>query len=31
MTALDIFQIVFIVAVFTVGLIGFIKAATKDD
>jgi hypothetical protein len=31
MTTLDIFQIVFIVIVFAVGLIGFIKAATKDD
>jgi len=27
----EIFQIVFIVAVFGVGLIGFIRAATKDD
>ena len=27
----EIFQIVFLVTVFAVGLIGFIKAATKDD
>ena len=31
MTALDIFQIIFIVAVFAVGVIGFIRAATSDD
>lgn len=28
---IDIAQIVFIVIVFSVGLIGFIKAATSDD
>lgn len=27
----EIFQIVFLIAVFAVGLIGFIKAATSDD
>lgn len=27
----EIFQIVFILLVFSVALIGFIKAATKDD
>lgn len=27
----EIFQILFLVAVFAVGLIGFIRAATKDD
>ncbi len=27
----EIFQIVFLVAVFAVGVIGFIRAATKDD
>ena len=31
MSYLDIFQIVFLVIVFAVGLIGFLKAATKDD
>ncbi len=31
MTILDISQIIFLVIVFTVGLIGFIKAATSDD
>lgn len=31
MTTLDIVQIVFLVIVFAVGLIGFMKAATKDD
>jgi len=31
MTTLDIVQIVFLVIVFTVGLIGFIRAATKED
>jgi len=31
MPALEIFQIVFLVIVFLVGLIGFIKAATKED
>ncbi len=27
----EIFQILFLVAVFAVGVIGFIRAATKDD
>lgn len=27
----EIFQVVFLVAVFAVGVIGFIRAATKDD
>lgn len=31
MPLLEIFQIIFIVAVFAVGLIGFMRAATKDD
>ena len=31
MSYLDIFQIVFLVIVFLVGVIGFIKAATSDD
>ncbi len=28
---IDIAQIIFIVIVFSIGLIGFIKAATSDD
>lgn len=31
MPALEIFQIIFIVTVFVVGLVGFIRAATKED
>ncbi len=31
MNYLEIFQIIFIVVVFAVGLIGFMRAATKDD
>ena len=31
MTTLDIFQIVFLVIVFLVGVIGFIKAAASDN
>jgi len=31
MSYIEIFQIVFLVIVFAVGLIGFIRAATKDD
>ena len=31
MTTLDMFQIGFLVLVFIVGLVGFIKAATSDD
>lgn len=29
MSGIEIFQIVFLIVVFAVGLIGFIKAATK--
>lgn len=31
MSSVEIFQIVFLVVVFVVGLVGFIKAATADD
>lgn len=31
MTSVDIFEVVFLVAVFLVGVIGFIKAATSED
>lgn len=31
MSYVEIFQIVFLVAVFAVGVIGFIKAATSED
>jgi hypothetical protein len=31
MNYVEIFQIVFLVVVFAVGLIGFLKAATKSD
>ena len=31
MSYIEIFQIIFLIAVFAVGLIGFIRAATKDD
>ena len=31
MSYVEIFQVVFLVIVFAVGLIGFLKAATKDD
>jgi hypothetical protein len=31
MGAIEIFQIIFLVIVFGVGVIGFIKAATSDD
>jgi len=31
MSYIEIFQIVFLVIVFVVGVAGFIKAATKDD
>jgi hypothetical protein len=27
----EIFQILFLIAVFAIGVIGFMKAATKDD
>jgi len=31
MSSVEIFQIIFLVIVFGVGLIGFIKAATSED
>lgn len=31
MSYVEIFQIVFLVVIFAVGVIGFIRAATKDD
>lgn len=31
MGAIEIFQIVFLVVIFLVGVIGFFRAATKDD
>ena len=31
MDYIEIFQVVFLVVIFAVGLIGFMKAATKDD
>lgn len=31
MSGIEIFQIVFLVIIFLVGVIGFIKAATKED
>ncbi len=31
MTALDMFELGFVVVVAIVGLVGFIKAATSDD
>jgi len=31
MSGVDIFEIVFLVLVFLVGVIGFLKVATKDD
>jgi len=31
MSGVDIFEVVFLVIVFLVGVIGFIKAATKED
>jgi hypothetical protein len=31
MSYIEIFQIIFLIAVFGVGLIGFMKAATSDD
>ncbi len=31
MNYLEIFQLVFVVVVFVVGLVGFMRAATKDD
>lgn len=31
MSGIEIFQIIFLVVVFAVGVIGFIKAATSDD
>ena len=31
MSAVGIFEVVFLVIVFLVGVLGFIRAATKDD
>ena len=31
MDYVEIFQLVFLIVVFAVGLIGFMRAATKDD
>ena len=31
MTAVDIFEIIFILVVFSVGIMGFIKVVTSDD
>ncbi|MFT7003004.1 MAG: hypothetical protein ACJAWW_000338 [Sulfurimonas sp.] len=31
MNYVEIFQAIFIIAVFSIGLIGFLKAATSDD
>ncbi len=31
MSGVEIFQVIFLVVVFGVGLIGFMRAATKDD
>ncbi len=31
MSYVEVFQIVFLIIVFAVGLVGFIKAATKED
>jgi len=31
MDYIEIFQIVFLIVIFVVGLVGFMKAATKDD
>jgi len=31
MNSVEIFQLVFIFAVFAVGVVGFIKAATSED
>lgn len=31
MSGIEIFQVIFLVAVFAVGVIGFMKAATSDD
>ncbi len=31
MGAVEIFQVVFLIVVFGVGLVGFMRAATKDD
>ena len=31
MDYIEIFQVVFLVVIFAVGLIGFMKVATKDD
>lgn len=31
MSAIEIFQIIFLVIIFAVGVIGFMRAATSDD
>ena len=31
MDSVELFQVIFLVAVFAVGVIGFLKAATSDD
>jgi hypothetical protein len=31
MSYIEIFQIIFLIAVFAVGIIGFMRAATSDD
>jgi hypothetical protein len=31
MGAIEIFQVIFLIAVFAVGVIGFMKAATSND
>ena len=31
MDYVEIFQLIFLIVVFAVGLIGFMRAATKDD
>jgi hypothetical protein len=31
MDPIEIFQVVFLIIIFAVGLIGFMKAATKED
>jgi hypothetical protein len=31
MGAIEIFQIIFLIVIFLVGVIGFMKAATKED
>ena len=31
MSSVDIFEVIFLIVVFLVGVIGFIKVATKED